>query len=275
MTTLSPEGRRLVDSLAQNYGFSSDAVETLLRAVSAGGGTQAQFNHYEFGGMGQWSQGGMIMIGDMFNNGLKDRVSRLANELSNAIGQSSPFAPMASQSQSQSQGGGYGTSYGSGSQSSLFVTSPGSGNWWPENLGQPSSTGAQNTMRYAVFPGARRLAIQDNGAVTVYDTGEHQIGGVGQQQGGGQSFTFSSQFGLVRVSDLPLVDTARPAKTQTHPVPDQSPAVPMMPAEASVTPKESREDVFAALEKLHDFQTKGILTADEYAKKKQELLSRI
>jgi hypothetical protein len=62
--------------------------------------------------MGQWSQGGMIMIGDMFNNGLKYRVDSLCNDLTMAMQNNWPFAPVpmppaapAGQSQSQSSGG--------------------------------------------------------------------------------------------------------------------------------------------------------------------------
>jgi hypothetical protein len=50
--------------------------------------------------------------------------------------------------------------------------------WWPANLGTPSAVGAQNDLRYAVFP--RRLAIKDGAHVEVYDTGNHQIFGVAQ-----------------------------------------------------------------------------------------------
>ena len=69
MQQLTAEGRRIVDEIAARHGVSADAVLTLLNAVAAGNGTQAQFNHPDLGGMGQWSQGGMIMVGDMFNSG--------------------------------------------------------------------------------------------------------------------------------------------------------------------------------------------------------------
>jgi hypothetical protein len=61
--------------LAQHYGVSVEAVRTLLFAVSAGGGTLAQFDHPELGGSGQWMIGGMTMVGDMFNYGLKAKAS--------------------------------------------------------------------------------------------------------------------------------------------------------------------------------------------------------
>jgi hypothetical protein len=76
-------------------------------------------------------------------------------------------------------------------------------NWWPPNLGTPSSVGTQNDLRYAVFP--RRLVINDGGRVEIYDTGNHRISGVAQAQSADQTLTFTSQDGLVRVRDLPKV----------------------------------------------------------------------
>ncbi|CAN0583425.1 unnamed protein product, partial [Ectocarpus sp. 12 AP-2014] len=194
MTMLTPEGQSIVSDVAARHGFSPDCVTHVLIALDQGGRTQAQFNHWELGGMGQWSMGGMTMIGDMFNNGLKARVDGLCSDLANMLSGTQVFQPPAYQNQSQSgsyqgqsQGGGFG-------QSSLFVQGSGQGNWWPQDLGQPGSTGAQNDMKYAYFPSACRLAILVNGQVTVYDTGQHQIGGFGQQQGGDQSLTFTSQF---------------------------------------------------------------------------------
>jgi hypothetical protein len=54
-----------------------------------------------------------------------------------------------------------------------------------------------------VFP--RRLVINDNGRVEIYDTGSHRIFGIAQAQSTDQSLTFTSQDGLVRVSDLSKV----------------------------------------------------------------------
>ncbi|MBK7424578.1 MAG: SHOCT domain-containing protein, partial [Propionivibrio sp.] len=90
---------------------------------------------------------------------------------------------------------------------SLFVPpAPGtSGDWWPADLRWPNSTGAQNNVRYAYFAQARRLAIELNGRVTVYDTLDHQIGGFSQQQSYGGSISFNSQYGLIDVASLPVV----------------------------------------------------------------------
>ena len=56
------------------YSVSTDAVVTLLQSLVDGDGTMAQFNHRELGGGGQWMPGGMTMVGDMFNHGLKAKV---------------------------------------------------------------------------------------------------------------------------------------------------------------------------------------------------------
>ena len=47
--------------------------------------------------------------------------------------------------------------------------------------------------------------ISGNGIVAVYDTLDHQIGGVSQQQSYGGSMTSSSQHGVVSMADLPVV----------------------------------------------------------------------
>jgi hypothetical protein len=78
--------------------------------------------------------------------------------------------------------------------------------WWPADLGTPTSVGAQNDLRYAVFP--RRLAIKDGDHVEIYDTGNHRIFGVAQAQSSDRTLTFTSQDGLVRVGDLPKVKSA-------------------------------------------------------------------
>ncbi len=209
MPVLTAEGQRIVADVASRHGVGAATAEALLAALVMGGGSQAQFDIPELGGMGQWSRGGMVMVGDMFNNALKARVDALCNELAGLVGSAGTFAPV----QSQRQGGG----------ASLFVPGTGAGGaWWPAELGSPASAGAQNDMRYAFFPAARRLAIGVGGKVTVYDTGEHQLSGFSQQQSGDRSLTFTGQHGPVRVADLPVV-----------PAPDAGPAPGAAPAPAA------------------------------------------
>ncbi len=280
MQELTPEGQKIVEGLAQTHGVSAEAVLILLRALAAGGGFQAQFNHPDLGGMGQWSQGGMIMIGDMFNQGLKYKVSALCEELAALVRSQPMLRPAASQAQSQSQNGsGLGFPYQSAhgpddiSGVSLFVPGTDSNAWWPAELGAPASTGAQNDMRYACFPGNRRLAIRQGGQTRVYDTGEHLIGGFSQQQGGDQSLTFTSQFGLVRVADLPLVAPAGAQSAAPPHVPEpQAPASHKAEAARAHAPA---DDIFGMIEKLADLRQKNILTEEEFAAKKADLLGRL
>ena len=77
---------------------------SLLQAIMNGHGTMAQFNHPAFGGAGQWMQGGMTMVSDMFNQHLKSQVDGLCSALSRLLS-SSPQRSATRSSQSQRQGG--------------------------------------------------------------------------------------------------------------------------------------------------------------------------
>lgn len=77
--------------------------------------------------------------------------------------------------------------------------------WWPDDLGQPSSSGSQNGSRYAFFPEKKRLLIERDGKLTTYDSGDHRIDGVSQQDSQGQTLAFTSQNGRVKLDDLKQV----------------------------------------------------------------------
>jgi hypothetical protein len=178
---LNEEG--LISRISIRHSVSPDAVRTILQALRSGGGRMAQFSHADFGGMSQWSPG-MTMVGDMFNNSLKSKLDAVCTELAAYVAET----PSTDRCRSGE------VSYRAIQQEPA---------WWPANLGTPSAIGAQNDLRYAVFP--RRLAIKDGAHVEVYDTGNHQIFGVAQAQSADQTLTFTSQDGLVRVRDLPKV----------------------------------------------------------------------
>ncbi|PPD04023.1 MAG: hypothetical protein CTY29_07440 [Methylobacter sp.] len=286
MNQLTPEGQQIINNIAQRYNFSPDAVYSMLLSVINGNGSMAQFNHPEFGGSGQWMRGGMIMLGDMFNNGLKNSVGNLCQELANLIA-NQPGLIQTGSFQSQSQGNqqqsSHGNVFGSSQQQnnmgpsgavSLFVPPPtgSSGNWWPAGLQFPNSTGAQNNVRYAYFASIRRLAIEANGHVTLYDTLDHQIGGFSQQQSVGGSITFTSQYGLVDVSTLPVIsiDNVPAQAASNRDYPASSLSYPMQP---EATGQEA--DIFAAIEKLAGLKDKGILSEAEFSTKKAELLARL
>ncbi|WP_136068620.1 SHOCT domain-containing protein [Modicisalibacter radicis] len=285
MSRLTTRGERFVEELAQRHDFSHEAVAHMLMAMHDGNAGMAQFSHSEFGGHGQWMRGGMLMLGDMFNQTLKARVDALCVELADRLA-AEPGLMQEGRLQSQRQDSGSGRVSSQASRherssrrageedgAGLFTADP-ARRWWPAELGTPSATGTQNQLRYAYFADARRLVIEAGGIVWVYDTGEHRIGGfTSRQQGGGGSITLTSQHGSVDLSRLRVVSR------NGQPVPTE-------PAPASREPDEggesvghvsssTHEEVFAALERLGDLKAKGILSDEEFAAKKAELLARL
>ncbi|WP_405567572.1 SHOCT domain-containing protein [Polaribacter sp. Asnod6-C07] len=246
-------------NVANKYGISSNAVTDLTHCLMNSNGTMAQFNIQELGGGGQWMLGGMTMVGDMFNNQLKYTVDGLCAELSNFIQQGAiQYKPLP---RLENQQGGF------------------SGNWWGD-LGYPNSTGSQNGTSYAIFNNINRLAIQQNGKVTIFDTLNNNIGGVGQQQGGNYSVTFTSQFGTVDLSTLPIVSGVQETVKQSEPLPLLVEEDIVKPNNQQISNLEEdnsffEEDIFGKIEKLASLKDKGILSEDEFTSKKNDLLSRL
>jgi hypothetical protein len=283
MVQLTSEGQQRVTELAQRYGVSTEAVVTLLQALTHGHGTMAQFDHPEFGGRGQWMPGGMVMVGDMFNQALKATVDGLCTALATLLA-TSPLelaAPARSSMTSratppQQQGSGRataGTPAPAAADWGLASPAGGAGAWWPAELGLPAASGAQNTLRYAYFPAQRRLAVAVHEHVWIYDTLDHQVSGVSQQQGSGSTVTFTSQHGRVEVTSLPLIAGGRVGSLDEESMASTRPAAtpPPEPDMAAV----QATDILAALERLAEFRHKGILSEDEFATKKAELLRRL
>ena len=287
MQQLSPAGQRIIDDIAQRYGYSTDAVLSMLRSVINGNGSMAQFNHPEFSGSGQWMRGGMTMVSDMFNNNLKASVNNLCAELSQLVA-GQPDLLRGGSFQSQNQGGQQQNNHqhnspqqnsysASGASSASLFIAPGSGSaddWWGTDLRWPNSTGAQNGVRYAYFAQARRLAIEVNGTVTVYDTQDHQIGGFSQQQSFGGSLSFNSQYGLVDVARLPVVSVnGRAPESQANQATAAAPTAAAAPRTSQGVTGEA--DIFATIDKLAELRTRNILTEAEFETKKAELLARL
>jgi hypothetical protein len=258
--TVTPEAENAVADIAQRYRLSRESVLAMLVAVSAGGGTMAQFSIPELGGSGQWMRGGMTMVGNMFDNALKARVDGLCGELAQLLA-TTPVFPAST------------TDHQAGFTSA---------SWWPADLGVPSASGGQNDARYAIFPGTRRLAIQIDGVTKVFDTGRHRIGGVQQQQGAGYgSVSFTSQFGTFDVSSLPELGARQVAETPTAaPAPrHQSDEAPrsdeaQAPEPASGASGDSAA-IVAAIESLAGLHRRGVVSDEEFATKKAELLGRL
>jgi hypothetical protein len=187
-----------IEELASRYGVSSQAVMTLLQAVMAGGGTMAQFDHPELGGMGQWSRGGMTMVGDMFNDALRAKVNELSGDLSRLLNErgSQRLVPRLMPQKALDAM--------TGLASSAKGKSPDI--WWGLDFGPLSASGSQNNIRYAYFANARRLAIKTEDGLTIYDTGDHEVRGVSQQQSRLSSLSFITQHGVVPIAALRVVE---------------------------------------------------------------------
>ncbi len=250
-----------LEKLRAQYGFSDEAIQTAWRSVRAGGGVMAQFSHPELGGTGQWTRGGMIMIGDMFNQALKARVAGLCSDL----------ATLAEKN-------------GTTSGRSSGVTEHTLDRWWGTELGVSAASGSQNDLRYAYFPSTRRLAVLERGQVTVYDTGDHEITGVSQQQSAHGSMRFTSQRGSVALADLPVVkeqgrETTTPeAGTITSSPGDGggvAPATPQREVPAKGPAGEPSEEVFRKLERVAELREKIVISDEEFRAKKTELLARL
>jgi hypothetical protein len=183
----------VINDIAERYRVSVGCVRVLLDSLRRTGGTLAQFDHPELGGPGQW-QPGMVMVGDMMNNQLKAHVAGLCSELS-ALVRGVDSAGVHTLSRPPGTPAAAGEAH-----------LPAGESWWPATYGHPSASGAQNGIRYAVFPEKRRLLIQRGARIDGYDTGIYHVSGVGQQQGATSTLTFTSRAGEIPLDELKKVE---------------------------------------------------------------------
>jgi Short C-terminal domain len=116
-----------------------------------------------------------------------------------------------------------------------------------------------------------------DGRVSVYDTGNHSITGFSQQQAGDQSLTFTSQHGVVRLDSLPLISDFGPAAGSNGGEPVRAPIPqPRESSDQSVAEtSEAGGDIFSIVERLAGLRDKGLISAEEFLAKKNELLKRL
>lgn len=251
MMKLDADGHRLLQEIARRHDVSEDAAMAALKALARGNGVQAQFDHPELGGMGQWSGGGMVMVGDIFNHRLKARVDALCTDLAEQL-RAGRIILLNTPSDRRTSSGP-----------------------WPAELGEPASSGGQNDFRYAYFPSARRLAVERGGEVTFYDTSDHKITGVSQQQSHSGSVKFTSQLGEIDLASLQVVTA--PTRAEGDPQRSENSIDEWdIPEPTARKPERTGDaDIFTTIERLHDLRQKQIITAQEFETKKAELLSRL
>lgn len=264
MAAHSDENQALVNELAERHGFSPAAVAHMRDAVARGMGSMAGFNHPEFGGAGQWMRGGMLMIADAFNHELKARINALCHDLARSA--ATDPRPTAANSQSQTQ---------SVDDFSEWPAWEEPEAWWPAELGTPHMAGQQNDTRYAWFADKARLALQRGRRLTVHDTNGHRLTGVSQQQSDhNASLAFSSPQGPIDPDTLPLVSSPEVQAELCAPSTATGATRPVAP-EAGPAQPNAADEIISAIERLGDLHARGLLTDDEFAAKKQQLLDRL
>ncbi len=167
-----------IKEIASKYEVSEGTVRTLLEGLKASNGRQVQFNIRELGGMGQW-QSGMVMVGDMFNHGLKAKVSELCRELvelSQTMEEEEEKPKKKAEKQSVAS--------------------------------KPSATfkGSQNNSHYAYYAKENLLEIEENGKVTKYNTEGYALSGAQQSQSNSlKNLSFTYPGGTVSLKELKKV----------------------------------------------------------------------
>lgn len=173
---------KTIKKIAEKYQVSEETAQALLMGLKVTGGRQVQFNIGELGGMGQW-QPGMIMVGDMFDIGLKYKVDGLCTELSELVRseEETPKTPTKTTSKTKSP---------PKTESTTTKSSA-------------SFRGSQNGYHYAYFSSEDKLEIEYEGKITKYSTKGYPLSGVQQSQSNSaQNLTFSYPGGTVSVKDL-------------------------------------------------------------------------
>lgn len=160
--------------IASKFDVSESTVKQIFDSLERTGGRQAQFNIAELGGMGQWQFGGMMMIGDMFNNTLKAKVASICEAVADLV-INMPKDEKAKEKNSKKD----------------------------TDTRKASMKGSQNDIHYAFYPSEKVLEITKNGKTKKYHTKDYQLSGVQQSQdGSGKKLSFSHPNGTVSVSDL-------------------------------------------------------------------------
>jgi hypothetical protein len=80
------------------------------------------------------------------------------------------------------------------------------GLWPPTSLRRPTISGAHGTLKFAFFADKRRLLIESEGSLQIFDCGAHQIREVDEIVGERPTLEFISQNGRHPICELKLIN---------------------------------------------------------------------
>ena len=189
----------VIPHIAERYRVSEAAARQVERALRATNGRQAQFDHPELGGMGQWMPG-MITVGRMNDAQLRTRVEGLCAEIAAIVTGMETSNPVALARDPNT------------GASSACVAMPAGESWWPAALGHPSAEGDQNGVRYAYFADRDRLLVQLVGRIDAYDTAGRDVIGLTQKHGATSSLACITPEGEIDLCVLRKVDLRQEAQ---------------------------------------------------------------
>ena len=265
MHELTSQGEQAVADLSARYGVSTGAVRALLEAVQLGNGTMAQFSHPELGGRGQWMAGGMTMVGDMFSPGLQARVSGLAGELSSLLASTPVYAvrrarPGPAQLTRRIRGRGGRPSWDSPDRADARTAPVTRCSRRPGGLpcraaARPSASTARWTMSFTACSsrGASRARCRSPASTARSPSRACRW----------QALT------AARCRPGPGPPRSRSCRAHRRSPPPSGPSGQAVPSGTDA------DAVLAVLERLGDLHRRGVLTDEEFAAKKAEILSRL
>lgn len=234
-----------IATLAEQYGFSEPAVRHLFEAIAEGGGDMALFDHPELQGPGQWMRGGLLLTTTPADRVFNNRIEALCNALSGLYRRQSDAAA-SSHRRVDANARAWDT------------TASAQQRWWPSDWGEPAASGALGNYGYAFFDGAQRLAIRHGDDVALYETGGHHITGIAHAQ----PDTLANLVLTTPSRELPLVEL-RPCAAQASDV------------RGSAGGDRNMNNILQAIEKLGALHREGVLSDEEFAANKRELLARL
>jgi len=185
--------RDVIQSVAERYLIDEPVVRRLYDQLKGSCATACRFDIPELGGVGEWSPG-HVTGAPGADHSLRMRIDGLCSELAALIQGSQTSAPEALTREAHT------------APASARVDLPAGDSWWPASFGSPAVSGDKFGMRFAFFPRAKRLLVQQGGRIDAHDTSDDQITGVAEMTGGTSDLGFNTNRGAVKLDEWKCVE---------------------------------------------------------------------